>query len=165
VQKSRDDPPLSRATNDRNSHDEFAVEAPNGFSSDLGEDEVGRTMESLRIVLSFEAKSAPLLVHPHLLDPRQLVGAQEATRDRIEGPNERISEPEHGIVSVLALFDYHRLVEVREGKAEVKGGIGQDRRDGLLRPIEAVLRMEAHRPMLSWSSTWRELTHGLRLTK
>ena len=77
--------------------------------------------------------------------------AEQTARDRIEAPNELVPEPQHGVVSVLAFFEHLGLAQVGEDKAQVEGGISQERRDGLLRPIEAVLSVEAHRQMLSRS--------------
>src|ERR1019366_9419059 len=114
---------------------------------------------------SLEAESAGARrpVDPHLLDPCQVARAEQAARDRIEAPNELVPEPQHGVVSVLAFFEHLGLAQVGEDKAQVEGGISQERRDGLLRPIEAVLSVEAHRQMLSRSgvpSRLRERAQG-----
>lgn len=140
------DPSLSHSTYPQHRHNQLAVEAPNSAAGGCGEDEVSGTVQSPRVFLSLVAEGAGARrpVDPHLLDPCQMAGADQAVRYRIEAPYELVPEPQHGFVTVVAFFEQFRPAQVGKGEAEVEGGIGKQRRDGLLRPIEAVLSMEAH---------------------
>ena len=114
AQEPGHDAPLSHATYARHRHNQLAVEAPNSAATGRGEDEVGCTVESPRVFLSLEAESSGACrpVDPHFLYPCQAVRAEQAMHDRIEAPYELVAEPQHGVVSVLVLFEYFGPAQV-----------------------------------------------------
>src|SRR5580704_11567162 len=103
-------------------------------------------MQAPRILLRLECErtGAPRPVDPHLLDPGQPAGAEQALGDRIEAPDELVAEPEHGVVSFRPLFDQLRKAQVREGEMEIEASIDQKAGHGLLGSVDVVLSVEAH---------------------
>jgi hypothetical protein len=85
------------------------------------------------------------------LDPNEVAGTDQAARDRIDAPYELVPEPQHSVVTVLAMFEHFGPAQVGKSEVEVESGVGQECRDGLFRSTEAVLRVKAHRQILSRS--------------
>src|SRR5208283_1086452 len=120
AQETGHDASLSHATYARHRHNQLAVEAPHSATFGCSEDEISCTVEPPRVLFGLEAEDAGTRrpVNPHLLDPRQVAGADQAVRDRIHTSHELVPEPQHGAVSVLVVFEHFGLAQVGKGESE-----------------------------------------------
>jgi len=136
-------PPCGRC---RHRHDQLAVEAPEGAGVGCGESEVRCSVQSPRVPLGLEGDGAV----PADWSTR-ISWIQTRCRHRSGGArSDRCSlrlvpEPQHSVVTVLAMFEHFGPAQVGKSEVEVESGVGQECRDGLFRSTEAVLRVKAHR--------------------
>jgi hypothetical protein len=131
--ESGHNPTFGRASDTRHRHDEFALETSNCVSSARRQYEVGCPVEPTRVLLDGETERARagLRIDPHFLDPGEAVRAQQALGNRVELSGEFVPESENGDISVRTIFKHLRAAQVGKGEAEMKGGLGQHRGDGL----------------------------------
>ena len=150
AQEPGHDPFLSHAPYARDSDHQLAVEMSYVAAPGRHQREVGGAVQSPRILLSLEAQGTGGIrpIDSHLLDPCQTAGSEQTLRDRIEASGELVPEPEHGVVPVVPGFEHVGLVQVGKDEVDVEVGICQECCNSFHRPGEAVLSVEAHRPIL-----------------
>ena len=122
AQEAGHDLPLGGCADNRDRHDQLARQAAGDPLLVGREDELGTPVEALGVCFGREVELPGFVrvVDLDLLTPGEAMTSKEATRQRVETPDELVAEDEPGFVSVAGALEKDRSGEVGKIEGRIK---------------------------------------------